>query len=146
MPQPVNSGDAEPRYRVLSTWSRIRERAPILVGFVGLVIVLSVLSPYFLTVSNWLTLITQTSMMAIVALGETLVILTGGIDLSSGPVVGLVGMLSAGLLVRNHQPVILVLVIGLLIGAVVGLINGLSVTRLRMAPFIVTLATGAMAS
>lgn len=132
-----------------SPWRRVadmRQRAPILIGFMVLVGVLSVLSPYFLTVSNWLTLVTQTSMMAIVALGETLIILTGGIDLSSGPVVGLVGMLSAELMVQDHLPVALVLVLSIAIGALVGFINGVSVTRLRMAPFIVTLATGAMAS
>ncbi|CAB1128342.1 ribose ABC transporter (permease) [Candidatus Hydrogenisulfobacillus filiaventi] len=149
-PMPGPHPEGEDRPRAAAGWwrksGRLLGQAPILVGFLALVVALSFLSPYFLTVSNWLQLIMQTSMMALVAMGETVVILTGGIDLSSGPTVGLAGMIGAGLLLRAHTGAPVALVASLAVGLLMGLVNGLSVTRLKMAPFIVTLATGSMAS
>ncbi|MCA8952816.1 MAG: ABC transporter permease [Planctomycetes bacterium] len=75
------------------------------------------------------------------ALGQCLVILGGGIDLSVGAVVGLTGMVFAGLQLRAELPWPLALAVALAVGAVVGLANGVLVARLRVQPFLATLAT-----
>ena len=101
--------------------------------------VLSLLSTHFLTTENLLNVSLQASITAIVAVGMTLVILTGGIDLSVGSVVAVSGIVTTSMLAGGHGYAAAVAsgaVVGLLSGAVAG---GL-VTRLRIAPFIVTLA------
>ena len=106
-----------------------------------MVIVFSVLSPAFLTASNGVNILQQTSTIGIMALGQTLVILAGGIDVSVGSVLGLGGIVAA-LSIRDlgADPLIATL-LGTLSGLVVGLFNGLIVTRLRIDAFITTLAT-----
>lgn len=122
-----------------------------LVALVLLVAVFSWLSPAFLTQGNLVMLAKHVALNAILALGMTFVILSGGIDLSVGSVAGLAGMTAGWLL---HHGLVLrplgvavwftapwVVVIGLLVGVAVGALNRLLVVRTRVAPFIATLGT-----
>jgi ribose/xylose/arabinose/galactoside ABC-type transport system permease subunit len=93
----------------------------------------------FFTQSNLSNVVRQNAFTAILAAGMSLVILTGGIDLSVGSVVGLSGVLSADVLLRTGSVPVGVGV-GLVVGLAVGTVNGLAVTKLRVPPFIVTLA------
>ncbi len=114
---------------------------PPLVGLILLIILVSLLSPYFLTVKNILNVLRQVSIIAIVSVGMSYVIITGGIDLSVGSVAGLSGIVT-GLFLKNFGLTIyLAVAIGIASGATCGLISALFVTsRIRMPPFIATLA------
>ncbi|MFO7274326.1 MAG: ribose ABC transporter permease [Bacillota bacterium] len=105
---------------------------------------LSLLSDEFLTVSNLLNLLRQVSINAIIACGMTLVILTGGIDLSVGSVLAITGAVMAGL-ASGGMPWPLALLASLALGAALGLFNGVVITRGNVAPFVATLATMAIA-
>lgn len=118
-------------------------RSPAFYPFVGLVVVTLVMilaSDTFLTASNLSNIARQVSINAIIAVGMTCVILTGGIDLSVGPVMALSGTLTAGLMVAGLPPG-LAIGAGLLVGVTFGIGNGLFVAYLHMPPIIVTLAT-----
>lgn len=107
-------------------------------GLLTLCLALAVMSPYFLTVANLLTVLEQTSINAIIAVGMTLVIISGGIDLSVGSILALGGIVLAGLL-RAEVPVGIAVALALAAGALCGLINGLLITVGRLPPFIATL-------
>lgn len=113
-------------------------------GLVLLVAVMSLVSPRFLTTSNLLTLLTQVSMLCVVALGETLVLVSGNIDVSTGSVVGLSAVMSALLLTRSF-PSELAVATALAVGALLGALNGLTVGYLRVDALIATFATSAVA-
>jgi ribose transport system permease protein len=99
--------------------------------------VLSLLSPYFLTESNIFNILDQSVVIGIVAVGMTFVILTGGIDLSVGSVVGLTGIILG--LSLQHAPIPVAIVVALLCGAGVGLVSGVLITAFGLASFVVTL-------
>ena len=107
-------------------------------GLVLLMIVFSITSRAFMTVDNALTVSLQVTSIAILGIGATCVIITGGIDLSVGSIVALSGV-SAALIVKAGAPVWLGMLGGILAGSACGLLNGLAVTRLRLPPFIATL-------
>jgi ribose transport system permease protein len=109
-----------------------------LAGLALLVTLLTVLSPHFLTVSNLSNVLEQTSINAVIAVGMTFVILSGGIDLSVGSLVALSGVALAGAL-RAGAPLPVALLAGLATGAAAGLANGLLITRGKLPPFIATL-------
>ncbi|GAC1363720.1 MAG: ABC transporter permease [Ktedonobacteraceae bacterium] len=92
----------------------------------------------FLTVTNLDNLIRQVAVFAILSVGQLFVILTGGIDLSVGSVLGLSGGVTAILLAAG-TPIPIAILAGLLIGLLIGLINGLLVSRMHLPPFIATL-------
>lgn len=92
----------------------------------------------FATVGNLQNIAIQSSFLAIVALGMTFVIISGGIDLSVGSVVALTGIMAAGL--AEGLPVPLAMVIAVAVGAACGAVNGVLVAHFRLAPFVVTLA------
>ena len=102
-------------------------------------IVLAIAAPAFFTPDNFANVLRQNAFPAIIAAGMTFAILTGGIDLSVGSVVGLSGVLCADALVHGYG-LPLSIAIGLATGLIVGLVNGLVVTAIRVPPFIVTLA------
>src|SRR5215469_12597996 len=116
-----------------------------------LIVVFSITTPSFLSANNFTILAKHVAITALLAVGTTFVILTGGIDLSLGSVVGLAGMVAGGLLTHGLAipgatqpwfpalPIVLVLSLGA--GALVGLLNGVLITRFRIAPFIATLGT-----
>lgn len=109
-----------------------------LAGLVGLCVVLWILTPHFLTVSNLLNVAQQTSINAIIAVGLTFVIISGGIDLSVGSVVAFAGVVMASLLQRD-VPAALAIAGGLGTGLVAGVANGVLITFGRLPPFIATL-------
>ena len=109
-------------------------------GLVLLSIGLSIASPNFLTPSNLFSVLRQVSYSGLIAFGMTFIILIGGIDLSVGAILALVGIVTASLIQAGMDP-ILASCIGLLLGAACGAINGLLVSFGRIAPFIATLAT-----
>jgi ribose/xylose/arabinose/galactoside ABC-type transport system permease subunit len=106
--------------------------------------VLWALTPHFLTVSNLLNVAEQTTINAIVAVGMTFVILSGGIDLSVGSIVALSGVV-LGIALHAGYPLPLALAAALAVGGLCGLTNGLLVDRGRLPPFIVTLGMMSMA-
>jgi ribose transport system permease protein len=107
-------------------------------GLLGLALVLWALTPHFLTISNLLNIAEQATIIAIVAVGMTFVIITGGIDLSVGSVLALAGVVMASALQRG-LPLPLGLIVGLAVGLLGGLVNGLLITIGRLPPFIATL-------
>ncbi len=111
-----------------------------LIGLVVMIILLAVLNENFLTVNNILNLLRQISINALIAFGMTFVILTAGIDLSVGSLLALGSALTAGMLTSGMDP-ILAICLGLMLGLVLGAINGIIITKGKVAPFIATLAT-----
>jgi ribose/xylose/arabinose/galactoside ABC-type transport system permease subunit len=107
-------------------------------GLVGLCVALSMMTPHFMSVSNLLNIMEQTTINAVVALGMTYVILTAGIDLSVGSLVALSGVALASAL-QAGAPAFVAVSIGVLVGATGGLANGLLITLGRLPPFIATL-------
>lgn len=111
-----------------------------LIGLILIMIILGFLSDNFFTLDNILNLLRQVSINALIAFGMTFVILTAGIDLSVGSILALGSALTAGMLTSGMDPLLAVLV-GLLIGLALGAVNGLIITKGKVAPFIATLAT-----
>jgi ribose/xylose/arabinose/galactoside ABC-type transport system permease subunit len=130
------------------SWAQVSERlsssGPLL-GLLVLVVVLSLMSPAFLTVSNLLNVFQQVSVLAILALGMTAVIITAGIDLSVGSIVGLSGVVAAWTFVEAELPMPVAMVAGLAVGALAGFISGLMITVGKVPPFVATLAMLSMA-
>ena len=112
-----------------------------LIGLIVIFVVMSFLSPYFLVPRNLLNIISQVSDIGIMAVGEALVILIAGIDLSVGSTLAVSMMVMAWLFKLHGMPFGLAVIIGLLVAAVVGLINGILATYARIQPFVATLAT-----
>ena len=109
-----------------------------LLGLIGLSIVLWIMTPYFLTVSNLLNVAQQISINAIIAVGMTFVIITAGIDLSVGSLVAFSGVVLASVL-QAGVPLPIAILVGLGVGLFCGMINGLLITQGRIPPFISTL-------
>jgi ribose transport system permease protein len=111
-----------------------------LIGLIIITVILSIVSTDFFTLDNIFNVLRQVSINALIAFGMTFVILTGGIDLSVGSILALSSAITAGMLANGMDP-ILAMLIGLGSGAVMGAINGLFITKGKVAPFIATLAT-----
>ena len=117
--------------------------APLL-ALVALFLVSIAISPHFFHLGNLLNILRQVSYTGIIALGMTFVIISGGIDLSVGSMTALCGgfaviaMNAAG---GDTRAIILAFVVSLAAGAVFGILNGVLITRFRLAPFIVTLGS-----
>ena len=122
--------------------------------FIVLIVLLvffSITANNFLSVNTLLLIGKHVALYGIIAIGMTYVIITGGIDLSVGAVVGLAGMIAGGLLQKGltlefagvtiYFSVPLVVLITVLIGALIGVINGVIITKFNVAPFIATLGT-----
>ena len=118
----------------------IRESAVLLVLIV-IIIVFSCLSPQFFKISNFITILRQISILAIVSVGMTLVLISGGIDLSVGSIVSVVSVITSMAAVNLGMPAGAAILVGLVIGILMGLINGLMITLTGMPPMIGTLAT-----
>jgi len=111
-----------------------------LVGLLILCIVISFITPRFLSVSNIKNILTQVSVNAVIAVGMSFVILTGGIDLSVGSILAISGAVAASI-VKSTGNLFLAIIVALAIGSIVGLINGILVSKGRIQAFIVTLST-----
>lgn len=111
-----------------------------LIGLVLILAVFAALVPGFISERNLINILQQSSINACIALGMTLVIISGGIDLSVGPTAAIAAVLTASLLVAGY-PVPVAILAGLGIGALCGLLNGILVAYVGLQPFIVTLGT-----
>jgi ribose transport system permease protein len=125
-------------------WRRLRlpraSESSLLAILLVLFVLLSFASPTFLTIRNLSNLGRQTSINGIVALGMTFVIISGGIDLSVGAVVGLSGMVAA-ILMSHGVSVVVAMLAAIGVSALVGVINGAVIFYGRVPPFIATLGT-----
>src|SRR3954452_2381586 len=101
---------------------------------VGLFCLSSEVRPYFLTGPNFKIILTQTVIVAIGTLGMTIIIVSGGIDLSVGSVVALTSVVGATALIKGHSA-FTAAALTIVVGAGFGLINGLAIGGLRMMPF-----------
>src|SRR5215467_2894966 len=125
----------------------VRLRA--VIALVALTIAFAVMSPEFLTPANMTILVKHVAINAILAIGMTFVILSGGIDLSVGSVAGLAGMIAGALISKGvvlegagivfYPHASLAIVTAVAAGMAIGAANGVLVSRLRVAPFIATL-------
>ncbi|QTG16671.1 ABC transporter permease (plasmid) [Agrobacterium tumefaciens] len=132
---------AETPKRSLKLFSSFSLRdAGTLIGLIIIMAVFAALVPGFLSERNLINILQQSSINACIALGMTLVIISGGIDLSVGPTAAISAVLTATLLVTG-VPVPVALLAGLGIGAFCGLVNGVLVAYVGLQPFIVTLGT-----
>lgn len=141
----------------------LRRIRPVLTGFdvarmllegraffalIAIIVVFSILSPYYLSLSNFLTMASHVALFGILAIGMLLVILNGGIDLSVGSTLGLSGVV-AGFLMQGvtlkllgvvlFPPVWVVAVLAVALGASVGMVNGVLIARFKVPPFVATL-------
>jgi len=123
----------------LARWRKSPAFYPLL-GFVFIFIMMVFINDNFLTTNNLSNVARQVSINAIIAVGMTFAILTGGIDLSVGSVMALSGTIAAGLMMAGFSPELGILG-GLLVGALFGGLNGAFVAYAKMPPIIVTLAT-----
>ncbi|MFC0245601.1 ABC transporter permease [Falsochrobactrum ovis] len=130
---------------VSKVWSRVIRSLEIRMLGLALILAigLSLLSPYFLTQNNIFNILDQSVVIGIVAVGMTLVILTGGIDLSVGSVAGLTGIILG--LALQSLPIPVAIAVAVLSGAGIGLISGILIAVFGLAPFVVTLGMMAIA-
>ena len=108
---------------------------------VGLILLFSLLSPYFLTWTNLTNIFFQQSYVVIAAIGLAFVMISGGMDLSIGYQISLVGVTTAALVKWYGVPLPLAIICGLLLGICLGLFNGYASVRLKVHPLIITLGT-----
>ncbi len=111
-----------------------------LIGLIVFSIIIAIIDPIFMSAGNISNVLRQTSINAIIAVGMTFVIITGGIDLSVGSTFAFASAVTAFLLKMGVNPIIALLA-GLLTGALIGFLNGVIITKGKLQPFIVTLAT-----
>jgi len=107
---------------------------------ITLFILLALASPYFLTTTNLSSVVRQTAVINIMALGMTVIIISGGIDLSVGSILAMAGLVGTMAMERG-MPIPFGVLIGIVVGLFWGYVNGVLITRLRVEPFIVTLGT-----
>ncbi|MEG1516027.1 MAG: ABC transporter permease [Clostridia bacterium] len=124
----------------ISFINALKNNLSILVAFIVLFVVSCIVSPKFFTVSNQLSVLRQIATNALCAFAMSFVILTGGIDLSVGSFMSLAGCMCTVMIAWGGIPAWLSFILALGIGLVYGAINGLIITKLKMPPFIVTLA------
>jgi len=134
---------AEPGNRIPGSGKKAKLRRILsisgpLLGLLLIIVVFSLLSDTFATLYNFRTVLTQTVIVALAAMGMTLVIISGGIDLSVGSVIALTTVVTA-LALKNGAPPLLAAMLGIGSGALCGFLNGTIITRFKIVPFIVTL-------
>jgi len=105
------------------------------------IIAFSIVNGRFLTATNLSLVLQQVTVIATLALGQTLIILTAGIDLSVGAIAVFSSILMASFATKMGMPGLLALLLGLVAGTAMGALNGFLVTRIKLPPFIVTLGT-----
>ena len=126
--------------RIRNTLHRYPALSPAIVLVVA-IIVFGLLNERFLNPANLSLITQQVAVVGTLAIAQTLIILTAGIDLSVGAVMVLTSMVIAQTATTNGLPAIVALLLGLIVGLAAGAFNGLLVTRLKLPPFIVTLGT-----
>lgn len=112
----------------------------ILGGFIAICVLISLFSHVFLTSDNLFNVLRQVSTNACLALGMTMVIILGGIDLSVGSIIALTGTLTVGFITNGHMGIWIAIFLGLVLGTFCGFVNGIIIANTGIPPFIVTLA------
>ncbi len=121
---------------------QITKRRLISVGLLAAIAVFfTVSTSSFATSANFLTILREASVVGIIGIGVTFVIITGGIDLSTGALMAVVGMTMANIYRYTTLPIWLMILAGIVVGIVLGLFNGFIVTKFNLPPFIATLST-----
>ncbi len=116
------------------------KKTGILWVMIALIIVMSLISPTFLTSTNLINVVKQASITTIIGVGMTFVLVTGGIDLSVGSIMAFSGTLAASMAVADKNlPIVVSILTGMAIGTLCGLINGIGVAYIGFPPFIMTL-------
>ena len=141
---PSNPGSIPPRPGI---WTRLQAglierfhiRLESLIVLVVLTTVMAILSPYFLSVSNFMNILLATSTIGVLAIAATFVLSSGGLDLSLGSVLGLSGVVGAAVAVKLGAPTPAAVLTTVAAGALAGFVNGMIVTRAFVPAFIVTL-------
>ncbi len=125
---------------------KMKPRNFLLIGFIALLwIILTVLSPYFIKISNLLLLLQQSSIVMVAGIGMTFVILTGGIDLSIGSVAALSSVTLGIAITKWEWGVLPALLAGMLTGAVFGMFNGVLISYFKLQPMVCTLGVMSIA-
>ena len=112
-----------------------------LVVLVVAAVIFDIINSRMFNPANLSIMLQEVAVIGLLALGQSIIILTAGIDLSVGAVMILAQMVMAGLAINSGLPVVLALIIGLVVGLLAGLVNGVLVTRFHVPPFIATLGT-----
>lgn len=110
-----------------------------MIGFIIISIIISIITPNFLTARNILNMLRQSSIVGVMAIGSTFVIIGGGFDISVGSLLALTAAMSLGL--QQHLPWYLVIAAVLLTGALAGLVNGILTAKIKIVAIITTLGT-----
>jgi ribose/xylose/arabinose/galactoside ABC-type transport system permease subunit len=122
-------------------WGKVFDKYKMLLILLLMIVFMSLASNVFLTGRNILNIARQISVNSIIAVGMTFVIITGGIDLSAGAILAVSGVVAAALVKGGTgNSIFLVVILGSLSGGVLGMLNGLSIAKLKVPPFISTLA------
>ncbi len=147
--QSITTGKAEARSLNRERFNTFLKKYAIILIFLAMFIALALLSPAFLQPRNLLNIVRQISVMGLIAIGVTKVIITGGIDLSSGSVLALAAVIASSLAQRPDSatlkfvglsvPLIVPIVAALTVGAFCGAVNGTLVAKFKIPPFIATL-------
>jgi ribose transport system permease protein len=124
---------------MLTKLRELSQRFGLVFSFLLLCLILSLLSDRFLTVSNMVNVLRQSTINGIIAVGMTYVILTAGIDLSVGSILALTAVVTANMLQIEGMSVAMAVLSGLLLGGILGLINGIIITKASVPPFVATL-------
>lgn len=114
------------------------EKYGIFIGFLAIFTLFSITCPGFFSTNNIFNLVVQSSIIGLIAIGETVVITTGGIDLSVGSLVAFVGV-SLGLMLASGMSIAMAVILSLLLGAVIGLLSGIIISYGNVPAFIMTL-------
>jgi ribose transport system permease protein len=118
-------------------WIHAREFS-VLCALILLFIIMSLASPYFFNAQNVFNVLRNMSSIAIISIGVTMVIITGGIDLSVGSILAVCGMCTARLMWEGVNPLIS-FIVGMIFGAALGALNGFIITKIKVNPFITTM-------
>jgi ribose transport system permease protein len=127
--------------RVSRWWRYVIRQEGMVIVLLLLMAAMAIVSPRFLMVRNLTNIALQSSVLSIVAIGMTFVLISGGIDLSVGSVVGLSAVLLAGLVQYSGWPELLSLGVAIAVGLTFGLFNGIVITRFKVDAIVVTLGT-----
>jgi ribose transport system permease protein len=135
--------EAAGQHRGLTLGLTIAGKYGTIIGLAVMIVILSIAAPgTFLSVSNFVNVLTQNAIIAIVACGLTLPLVVGEFDLSVGYQASFAGVLCVGLMTNQGLPIPLAIVLGVAVGIAAGLVNGLLVTQLGVNALIATLGTG----
>lgn len=127
--------------KIKTSWIDLYKKYGIYIFLVVVCAFFSVAAPNFLSASNLINILRQVSMFGIVVIGVTMVMIGGGMDLSVGGQMAVVGMVVGFLLVKLNLPIPVTALVGILTGIAFGTVNGIVAIKLKIMPIIVTLST-----